>query len=112
MNDLLDVLALADHPLADLLGRSMATTQDWSRADIDAVTAIARRGKLVHVEAHGLRDVEADEPMAPDAIFRMASSTKPVTGVAVLMMMEEGRLQLTDPVYRYIPEFRNLQGMP
>jgi CubicO group peptidase (beta-lactamase class C family) len=71
-----------------------------------AVTAIARRGKLVHFEAHGVMDVEAKQPMPTDAIFRMASSTKPVTGVAVLMMMEEGKLALTDPVYRFIPEFR------
>ena len=71
-----------------------------------AVTAIARRGKIVHFKAHGMMDIEAGISMRTDAIFRMASSTKPVTGVAVLMMMEEGRLQLTDPVYRYIPEFR------
>lgn len=71
-----------------------------------AVTAVARRGKVVHFEAHGMRDLEAGVPMEKNAIFRMASSTKPVTGVAVLMMMEEGRLRLTDPVYRYLPEFR------
>ena len=72
-----------------------------------AVTMVARRGKLVHYEAHGLMDIEANKPMAKDAIFRLASSSKPVTAAAILMMMEEGKLKLTDPVGKYIPEFRN-----
>jgi CubicO group peptidase (beta-lactamase class C family) len=74
-----------------------------------AVTAIARRGQVVHFAAHGYADLGARTPISPDAIFRMASSTKPVTGVAVLMMMEEGRLRLTDPVHRFIPEFAEMQ---
>jgi CubicO group peptidase (beta-lactamase class C family) len=74
-----------------------------------AVTGIARRGQVVHLEAHGFADLEASVPMTTDAIFRMASSTKPVAGVAVLMMMEEGRLRLTDPVHRFIPEFAEMQ---
>jgi CubicO group peptidase (beta-lactamase class C family) len=74
-----------------------------------AVTAVARRGKLVHFEAHGYRDPAAKTPMPKDALFRMASSSKPVTGVAVLMLMEEGRIRLNDPVSRYIPEFENMK---
>src|SRR5262245_24702033 len=72
-----------------------------------AVTLVARRGKVVHFEAHGLMDLEAHTPMRTDALFRLASMTKPLTAVAVLMMMEEGKLVLSDPVSKYIPEFKN-----
>ncbi len=72
-----------------------------------AVTMIARKGRIAHYEAQGLMDIEAKTPMRKDAIFRMASMSKPVTGVAILMLMEEGKLRLTDPVSRFIPEFKN-----
>ena len=72
-----------------------------------AVTMVSRKGHVAHFEAHGLMDIEAKTPMRKDAIFRMASMSKPVTGVAILMLMEEGKLRLTDPVSRFIPEFRN-----
>ena len=74
-----------------------------------AVTAVARRGKVVHFKAHGLMDVEAEQPMAEDAIFIMMSSTKPVLGVAALMMIEEGLIRPSDPVEKYIPEFADMQ---
>jgi CubicO group peptidase (beta-lactamase class C family) len=74
-----------------------------------AVTAVARRGKLVHYEAHGFRDPNTKSPMPKDALFRMASSSKPVTGVAVLMLVEEGRIRLNDPVSAYIPEFKHMK---
>ena len=72
-----------------------------------AVTLVARRGRLVHLEAHGLMDIESKRPMEKDAIFRIASMSKPVTGVAVMMMLEEGKLHLNDPVSKYLPEFKN-----
>lgn len=72
-----------------------------------AVTIVARRGRVVHFEAHGLMDIEAKKPMTKDALFRLASSSKPVTAAAILMLMEEGKLKLTDPVGKYIPEFKN-----
>ena len=72
-----------------------------------AVTLVARQGRVVHHEAHGLMDLETKKPMQKDAIFRIMSMTKPVVGVAVLMMMEEGKVKLTDPVSRFIPEFRD-----
>jgi CubicO group peptidase (beta-lactamase class C family) len=71
-----------------------------------AVTLVARKGRVVHFEAQGLMDVESRRPMRKDAIFRMASSTKPVTGVAILMLIEEGKVGLTDPVSKFIPEFK------
>ena len=52
-------------------------------------------------------DLESRTPMRKDAVFRIASMTKPVTGVAILMLMEEGQLRLNDPVSRFIPEFKN-----
>jgi CubicO group peptidase (beta-lactamase class C family) len=72
-----------------------------------AVTMVARRGRVVHFEAHGLMDIEAKKPMTKDALFRLASSSKPITAAAILMLMEEGKLKLTDPVAKYIPEFKN-----
>ena len=74
-----------------------------------AVTAVARRGKVVHFKAHGLMDVEAERPMERDAIFIMMSSTKPILGVAAMMMMEEGLIRPSDPVSKYIPEFADMQ---
>ena len=74
-----------------------------------AVTAVARRGRVVHFKAHGLMDVEAGRPMTPDAIFIMMSSTKPVLGVAAMMMVEEGLIRPSDPVGKYIPELADMQ---
>ena len=74
-----------------------------------AVTLVARRGRVVHLETHGLMDIESKTPMRKDAIFRLASMSKPLTGTAILMLMEEGKIRLTDPVSKFIPEFKNLQ---
>jgi len=71
------------------------------------ITMVARHGTIVHSETYGLMDV--DKPMQPDAIFRIASMTKPVTSVAAMILYEEGYFQLDDPVADYIPEFRNLK---
>jgi CubicO group peptidase (beta-lactamase class C family) len=72
-----------------------------------AITAVARHGETVHFSAQGYMDIENEVPMREDAIFRMASMSKPVTGVAILMMLEEGKLRLEDPVSRFIPELTN-----
>ena len=74
-----------------------------------AVTAVARRGKVAHFKAHGMMDVEAERPMERDAIFIMMSSTKPILGVAAMMMIEEGLIRPNDPVSKYIPEFADMQ---
>lgn len=74
-----------------------------------AVTAVARRGKLVHLKAHGLMDVDNNRPMQDDNLFIMMSSTKPVLGVAAMMLIEEGLIRPTDPVSKWIPEFANMQ---
>jgi len=71
------------------------------------VTLIAREGKTVDVHAVGFADVEKNVPMKTDAIFRIASMTKPITSVAIMMLFEEGRLFLTDPVSKFIPAFKS-----
>jgi CubicO group peptidase (beta-lactamase class C family) len=70
-----------------------------------AVVLIARNGKLVMFDSFGFRDKEAKAPMTNDTIFRIASMTKPIVSVAAIMLMEEGKLTLADPVSRYIPAF-------
>ena len=74
-----------------------------------AVTMVVRNGRIAHLEAHGLIDIEANRPMPKDGIFRLASTSKPVTAVAVMMMVEEGKVRLTDPVSRFIPEFKGMK---
>src|SRR5262249_60618391 len=73
------------------------------------VTLLERHGKVVHVNAVGRQDVRRPEPMQKDSIFRIYSMTKPVTGVAMMMLYEEGKWRLDDPVSRYIPEFAKLK---
>ena len=73
------------------------------------VTLLARGGKLVHSHVAGVQDVERGAPMARDSIFRIYSMTKPITGVALMMLHEEGKWRLNDPVSRYIPGFADLK---
>jgi CubicO group peptidase (beta-lactamase class C family) len=72
------------------------------------ITLVARRGKVVHFECVGQRDIEADKPIEPDTIFRIYSMTKPMTTAAMMMLYEEGKFKLDDPVSQYIPEFKAL----
>ena len=69
------------------------------------VTILARHGKIVHYEAVGSYGVDNEKPMDKDALFRIYSMTKPVTAVAMMMLYEEGKFQLGDPVSKYLPEF-------
>jgi CubicO group peptidase (beta-lactamase class C family) len=73
-----------------------------------AVTLVGRKGHLAYLEAQGLMDIASKKPMSTDTIFHLASMTKPIAGVAVLMLMEEGKLRLTDPVSKFIPELKML----
>ena len=73
------------------------------------ITAIVRKGKLVHFEAQGEMDVAAGKAMRPDAIFRIASMTKPIASVALMMLWEEGHFQLRDPVSKFIPAFGDVR---
>jgi CubicO group peptidase (beta-lactamase class C family) len=74
-----------------------------------AVALVARRGKVAYFEALGQRDPQTGAPMTKDAIFRLYSMTKPFTSVATMMLLEDGRLLLNDPVSKYIPKLKGLQ---
>jgi CubicO group peptidase (beta-lactamase class C family) len=73
------------------------------------VTLLTRRGKIVHHSAVGAKDVSKNDPVQKDSIFRIASMTKPITGAALMILYEEGKWRLEDPVSRHIPEFATLQ---
>ncbi|MEE2777480.1 MAG: serine hydrolase domain-containing protein [Acidobacteriota bacterium] len=73
------------------------------------VSLVARKGQVVHFEAIGQQNVAKNEPMARDTLFRLYSQSKPVTGVAVMILYEEGHFLLTDPVAKYLPEFSEMK---
>ncbi|HBY58325.1 MAG TPA: serine hydrolase, partial [Solibacterales bacterium] len=70
------------------------------------VTLVARRGAVAGYDASGWQDIEARKPMRPDSIFQVMSMTKPVTAVAIQLLVEEGKVRIGDPVEKYLPEFR------
>jgi CubicO group peptidase (beta-lactamase class C family) len=74
-----------------------------------AVTVVARRGKVAHLAAQGVMDLDSKKPMTPDTMFRIASMTKPVIAVSIMMLVEEGKLHLSDPVARFIPQFATMK---
>ena len=87
----------------------------WMQAEVEAgripgaVIAIGRGGKLAYYEAFGFRDRDARAPMPRDAVFRIASMTKPIASLALMMLVEEGRVMLWHPVSRYISEFKDVK---
>lgn len=96
---------------SERLGRIHDTVQRHIDAhDISgAVTIVSRKGRLAHLEAHGLMDIDTKKAMSKDALFWIASMSKPITGVSILMLVEEGKIRLTDPVSKFIPEFRGMK---
>jgi len=72
------------------------------------VTCVARKGRIVHQSVYGKRDMENNKPMEMDTIFRLASMTKPVTGVAMMILYEEGKWHPADPLAMHFPEFKDL----
>ncbi|MCB1123097.1 MAG: beta-lactamase family protein, partial [Verrucomicrobiae bacterium] len=72
------------------------------------VSLVARHGKIVQFESFGSRDLEAGKPMEKDTLFRIYSMTKPIVSAALMMLHEEGKFQLNDPVTDYIPQFKKL----
>jgi CubicO group peptidase (beta-lactamase class C family) len=118
-------LVLAGHVFAEVLPTAEPVTVDVSpdrlsrirtvlQKEIDAdrmpgaVVMIARRGQLIYSEAIGFQDKAAGKPMTKDAIFRIYSMTKPLASVAAMMLVEEGRMQLTDPVAKFLPQFAKM----
>ena len=98
-----------------LSGRRLVRISAAFNADIQAgiipgaVALVARRGKLTYLEAFGFRDREKQLPMATNSIFRIASMTKPIVSLAVMMLAEEGRIRLVNPVSAYLPELGGLK---
>ena len=101
-------------------------TVGFSTAGLDALTAefralvdhqklagvttlVARHGKVVHFDTYGKQDASKEAPLRPDSIFRIASMTKPIAGLAMMQLWEQGKWKLSDPVSKFIPEFANLQ---
>ena len=74
-----------------------------------AVTMVVTRDKILHLETIGFADVAAKKPMTPDTLFWIASMTKPITGTAILMLQDEAKLSVSDPVAKYLPEFAGLK---
>ncbi len=72
------------------------------------VALVARNGKVAYFEAHGVQNPNTGKPMSRDSIFRIYSMTKPVTSVAAMILVEEGKIKLSDPVSKYLPELANL----
>jgi CubicO group peptidase (beta-lactamase class C family) len=72
-------------------------------------TLVARHGKVVHMDTYGVANATTGETLKPDSIFRIASMTKPITGVAMMQLWEQGKWKLSDPVSKFIPEFANLK---
>jgi CubicO group peptidase (beta-lactamase class C family) len=94
---------------SERLARLTRTMDEYakSREVAGTVTLVARGGKLVYLEAAGQRDLEKNSPMTKDTIFRIASQSKAITSVGAMMLVEEGRLLLTDPVGKFIAAFRH-----
>src|SRR5262249_55084278 len=90
------------------LGSGMQQVVDQGRVS-GIVTIVARNGKVVAFDAVGKRDIDANAPMQKNDIFRIYSMSKPITGVAMMMLFEQGKWQLNDPVAKYIPEFKDLK---
>ena len=108
-------LPMAKAESVGMSSQGLARIEDVMNEHIEAghiqggVTIVARRGKVVHFSTHGEMDAAKGRAMETDAIFIMASSTKPVLGVAAMMMIEEGLMSPSDPVSKYIPEFADMK---
>ena len=91
----------------ELLNETMHSFVDNN--DISAIqTAILKNGKLIHYDSYGNSDISEKNTLKSDDIFRIASMTKPIVSIGLMMLHEEGKFELDDPVYKYIPEFKNL----
>ena len=102
-----DKAGFSSERLARLNAKFHAHVDEGRAAGI--ITLIARHGKIVHLDVYGKADIEENKPMQANSLFRMYSMTKPVTSTALLMLYEEGKFQLDDPLDQYFPEFKDLQ---
>jgi CubicO group peptidase (beta-lactamase class C family) len=100
--------AFADAPKSPGVGTAMQE-QINNNEIAGAITVVVTKDKTVHFETTGFADVATQRPMTPDTIFWIASMTKPITATANLMLQDEGKLNLADPVAKYLPEYANLR---
>ena len=100
-------VGLSTERLARLEAAMQAEVDEGRKVGI--VTLVARRGYVAHLKAYGMAERESNTRMATDSLFRLYSMTKPVTSVALLMLYEEGKFQLSDPLDKYIPAMKDLQ---
>ena len=108
---LTEALPVAGGFSAARLARLDSSMNDWVKQKWinGSVVLIARHGKVVFYKAHGYNDLTTKEPLPKNGIFRVASQTKALTTVAVMMLWEEGRFGLNDPVHRFVPAWRELR---
>ncbi|MDA1273327.1 MAG: serine hydrolase [Verrucomicrobia bacterium] len=100
--------ALADPPKLPGIGAAMEAV--IAKNEITgSVTVVVTKEKTLHLESTGFADVATKRPMTPDTLFWIASMTKPITGTAILMLQDEGKLNVADPVAKYLPEFASLK---
>ena len=98
-----------------LCSKRLSRIGPWMREWVDSgrlpgmVTLVARRGRVAWFDSYGLRDVSAGAAMGTDTVFRIYSMTKPLTSVAIMMLYEEGRFQLDDPIARHLPMFADMR---
>src|SRR6516165_7395633 len=110
----LDIAPVGDPEALGFSSSRLARIAAWQQAQVDAgafsgaVAAIARNGKVAYLHAVGYRDNAKTIPLQPDAIFWIASMTKPVVSVAAMMLVEEGKLDLAAPVSQYLPELKDM----
>ncbi|UCD48947.1 MAG: beta-lactamase family protein [Phycisphaerales bacterium] len=112
-----EAVGLSSAKLTEMQAAARKMVDDEKVAGI--ITMVARKGKICHFEAHGNRDLEAGKPMERDTIVRIYSMSKPITSVAVMILHEQGKILLDEPVETYIPELKgvkvyheNTQGEP
>ena len=91
-----------------VLQRTMRALVDEAKL-AGVTTLVARHGKVVYLDAYGVQDLATKKPVTKDTIFRVASMTKPIVGVAMMMLWEQGKWTLDDPVAKHIPEFAGLK---
>jgi CubicO group peptidase (beta-lactamase class C family) len=109
-----DIAPVSDPRALEFSSSRLARIAAWQQTQIDAgafsgaVAAIARNGKVAYLRAAGYRDRAKTIPLQADSIFWIASMTKPVTSVAAMMLVEEGKLDLAAPVHRYLPELKDM----
>jgi CubicO group peptidase (beta-lactamase class C family) len=109
----MDTLPLVSPEQVGLSAARLARVSSWMRGWVDSgrlpgmTVCVMRKGELAFAETYGKADVERGKPQRPDTIFRIYSMTKPLTSTAIMMLYEEGRFQLDDPISKFIPAFAN-----